>query len=87
MLDALLRLLFYPVGIYVSVMGLWRIGTAPSPGGMVAGMLMLLAGLTVFPHGRVAVQVLMGRRLSTGDALVVFLGCMFGAAALNVMFP
>mgnify|MGYP000061172371 CR=1 FL=1 len=84
--KAVTTLLSYPIGIYVSAMGVWRISSAPSPGGLVAGLLMLLAGLVVFPQGRKAVQVLLGKRMSTADALVFFMMCFGGSALLNILF-
>lgn len=84
--GAAARLISYPVGVYVGAMGVWLMANAPSPAPLVAGLLMLIAGLVALPPSRSAVGAMLGQRLSPADAFVVFWGCFGGAALLNILF-
>lgn len=84
---AIIVALSYPVGAFIALMGFLQIGMASSPTGFVAGGLMATAGLVLFPHGRLVLQTIFGRRITSGDVATIFLTCFLAAAGLNIVFP
>lgn len=76
----------YAAGGFLVVLGATRVHIAPTPGGVVAGALMLLAGLVLVPQGRSSLEAVVGP-MSNNEAAGLFLIALLGSFVLNVLAP
>jgi len=74
------------VGLFLVLFGFTRLGIALTPGGMIAGLLMIFAGLVLAPHGRLAIEGFTGP-MESRDAASLFVLALLGSFGLNLVTP